>query len=99
MSQESSGIDTTQHNILPAHLKVYTCIEDTIRGYGHAPTVQEISEQVKLSFRYTYLVVRQLISMGYLTQNGFRKKRGLRIAAPLLNTSLKVEQHLEKNLT
>lgn len=98
MSQES-GIDNTPQNILPAHLKVYNCIEDTIRGYGHAPTVQEISEHVKLSFRYTYLVVRQLIDMGYLTQNGFRKKRGLRIAAPLLNTHLKVEYNLEKNVT
>lgn len=100
----SSDIGTTQtetveHNILPVHLKIYTFIEDTIRGYGHSPTVKEIADHTKFSFRYTYLIVRSMIKMGYLIQNGYKKKRGLRIAAPLLNHNTKVEKKLEKTLT
>ena len=87
---------TTRKNLLPIHVETYNFIDDFIRGYGYSPNVKEISKNTKRCYGYVYHVVKDLVSLGYLTQQ-FKQPRSIRIAAPLIN-SLKKKVEEEKTL-
>ena len=69
-------------NLQPSHINAHRFISKYVEKNIVSPQIDEVARGIKLTTRQTYRVIDDLVTLGYVTKELY-KKRSLRVVRPL----------------